>query len=372
MNEVTIVGAGLSGSAAAIRLARHHREVLLLEREPGPADKVCGEFLSHEACAYLDDLGIDLQSLGAVPITHLRLLSSRGCPEIPLPFCAQSLSRRVLDEALIALAERVGAQVLRGVRVSTLRAVPGRWEVVADGDRTFPTKDLFLASGKHDLRSHRRPPGRQNNLVGFKMHFTLTAEQRTRLRGMIELIPFEHGYAGLSLVEEDIANFCLLVERDHLRGLDGGWSELVGRICEEVPVLGTRLSGAIPHFNNPLAVNGIPYGLVQSDSEGLWKLGDQAAVIPSFAGDGMAIALHTAAVACQAYLRGEGPAQYQARIAHELGPQVRWATTMSQALVRRQGRQLMCSAARLWPGLMGLLASSTRITGARLLVPTSR
>jgi hypothetical protein len=33
-----------------------------------------------------------------------------------------------------------------------------------------------------------------------------------------------------------------------------------------------------------------PYGYVQNRSIGLWCIGDQAAVIPSFSGDGIAIA----------------------------------------------------------------------------------
>jgi menaquinone-9 beta-reductase len=43
-----------------------------------------------------------------------------------------------------------------------------------------------------------------------------------------------------------------------------------------------------------LAIASIPYGYVQNRSIGLWCIGDQAAVIPSFSGDGIAIALHSA------------------------------------------------------------------------------
>lgn len=56
-------------------------------------------------------------------------------------------------------------------------------------------------------------------------------------------------------------------------------------------------------WDKPLAVFGIPYGFVHKDSNttpGLYRLGDQIAVIPSFSGDGMAIALHTATFAVRA------------------------------------------------------------------------
>ena len=47
--KIVCIGGGPAGSALATRLARSGREVVLVERETGPHDKVCGEFLSWEA-----------------------------------------------------------------------------------------------------------------------------------------------------------------------------------------------------------------------------------------------------------------------------------------------------------------------------------
>jgi hypothetical protein len=52
-DEVLILGGGVAGCAASIALARKGRRVTLIEREPTPRHKVCGEFLSGEA---LEDL----------------------------------------------------------------------------------------------------------------------------------------------------------------------------------------------------------------------------------------------------------------------------------------------------------------------------
>ena len=99
-----IVGGGPAGSMAALRLASAGRNVVLLERESGPHHKVCGEFLSREAVAYLHQAGIVALGLGAATIGSLRLSAGSKVITASLPFQALSLSRRVLDEALLARA----------------------------------------------------------------------------------------------------------------------------------------------------------------------------------------------------------------------------------------------------------------------------
>src|SRR5271156_2718742 len=103
-DEVVILGGGVAGCAAAIALARTGRSVTLIEREPAPRHKVCGEFLSGEALEDLRALDIDVASLGAVPIDYVRLAAARSAAEAPLPFPAASLTRKALDTALIAKA----------------------------------------------------------------------------------------------------------------------------------------------------------------------------------------------------------------------------------------------------------------------------
>jgi flavin-dependent dehydrogenase len=50
--QITIIGGGPAGSAAAILLARQGYDVVLLEKDRFPRHKLCGEFLSLEAQDY--------------------------------------------------------------------------------------------------------------------------------------------------------------------------------------------------------------------------------------------------------------------------------------------------------------------------------
>ena len=93
----------------------------------------------------------------------------------------------------------------------------------------------------------------------------------------------------------------------------------------------------------------------------LKALGDQAAVIPSFSGDGMSIALHSAKLAAECYLRGEGSQAYQERLAAHIARQVRRATVLSRSLVSAGGQRLAIAAAFCVPSVMILGAALTRI-----------
>ena len=108
-DEVLILGGGVAGCAAAIALARRGRSVTVIERELTPRHKVCGEFLSGEALEDLYALGVDVASLGAVPLNYVRLAAGKRAAEAPLPFPAASLTRKALDTALIAAALAAGS-----------------------------------------------------------------------------------------------------------------------------------------------------------------------------------------------------------------------------------------------------------------------
>ena len=370
--DLLVVGGGLAGAAVAIPLAEAGWRVTIVEREVGPHDKVCGEFLSGEALGYLRGLGIDAAALGAVPVDRVRLAGRRHQAAVDLPFAAASLSRLVLDEALLTRAAAAGVTLRRGRRVQALEPTADGFRARLDDGTSLAGAQVALATGKHDLRGHRRPPGQQNDLVGFKSHFRLAPEQTRALARHVELLLFPGGYAGLELVERGLANLCLVVRQARLTALGGAWPALLDHVTRAVPLLGRRLEGAVGLHERPLAIATIPYGFVAPATgvqPGLWRLGDQAAVIPSFCGDGMAIALHSARVAADHLLAGHPAAAFQARLAVDVGRQVRRATILSRALVHPSAQGSLLLAARLVPNLMSLVARATRVPAPALLLP---
>jgi flavin-dependent dehydrogenase len=366
--EVMIVGGGLAGSAAAIGLACAGREVMLMERESQAQHKVCGEFLSREALKYLSSLGVGVPGVGGVAIRAVRLACQAGVSEAELPFQAMSVTRRRLDEELLQIAAAAGVRVLRGCRVQGLEREGAGWRAAVDGAEPVMAEAAFLATGKHDVRGRARPKGKQSDLVAFKMYWRLAPEQAAELEGHVELMLYRGGYAGLQPVEEGAANLCCLVERGELQRLGGRWENLLASMQRECGLLRERLQGAEALLERPLAVSAIPYGYVRAESDGVWALGDQAAVIPSFTGDGISIALHSGCLAAAMYLQGETAERFQERLRSELSGQVALATMVSRGLVWRPSRGMLTAVVGLWPGVLGVVARGTRISEAAMLV----
>lgn len=363
--EALVIGGGPAGAAAGVLLARCGREVTIVEKSTAAHDKVCGEFLSTEGVRYLTQLGLDLPRLGAVPVSGVRLARRKQIVEYHLPFDAMALSRKTLDEALLALAAREGANVQRGESIVALQHSQPGWMAQRAGGEVLRARSVFLATGKHDLNGWRRSPGFQNDLVAFKMYFNLTLSQQRALREWIELCLFPGGYAGLQLTGDGHANLCLLVNHDTLRQCGNHWPTLLMRILHFSEHLAKRLEGAVPLLMKPLALSSIPYGyLVRDAHPDLWRLGDQAAVTPSFSGDGMSIAFHSAAMAANLYMKGGSPRKLTAKLKNELRGSIALATAVSRLMISAPG---LAQLLRAYPPVLQLLAEHTRIPQTALM-----
>ncbi len=366
MDETLIVGGGPAGASLAIRLAAAGAQVRLIEGQAGPHDTVCGEFLSFEAGRSLLEVGVDPAALGATPVEAVALCRGARRSSVPLPFRALSLPRRVMDEALLARAAEAGAVLQRGRRAAGLERAGAGWRVRLDGGGSIEAARVVLATGKRDLRGWPRPPGPQPDLIGFGQHWRLAPAQAAALGGTVELHLFPGGYAGLQTSGAGRANLCLAVRGGAYAAAGRSWAGLMAALGASCPGLAARLDGAEPETAKPLAVASIPYGYVRRRADGLWRLGDQAAVIPSLAGEGMAIAFHSARLAADALLSGATAEDYQRALARDVGRQVGRATWVSRALVRPWGAAAAGLLAGRSPGLVAAVASATRITAGTL------
>jgi flavin-dependent dehydrogenase len=361
-HDVVVIGGGVAGCAASIALARAGRCVTLIERESTPRHKVCGEFLSGEALEDLHALGVEVTPLGAVPIDSVRLAAARRAAEAPLPFPAASLTRKALDTALIAEAAAAGVLVLRGHSVQTLaRTTNGTWQATLDDGSACEARTAFLATGKHDLRGFTRPEDPER-WVGFKMYYRLAQTQAAELAHASELMLYPGGYGGIQPVENGHANLCWVIQQKHLARVGYRWENLLVKMQQDCPHLERRLAGAEPLLAKPIAITHIPYGFIRrSTEEGLYCIGDQAAVIPSFTGDGISIALHTARCAVAAYVAGEAAPLFQAKLRTGLLAQMRLAGFAADGLNNALARAVLPFCLRVWPGVMRVTAKLTRV-----------
>ncbi len=359
MTTPLIVGGGPAGTAAAITLARGGLPPRLIERTTGDHDVVCGGFLGWDALALLGRLGIDAFALGGRPITRLRLVAGERRIETPLPHRAAGLSRRTLDKALLAAAEQAGATVTRGVIVRNADA-ESRVVRLHDGSE-IACDALILATGKHELRGLARPLiyRRDTLAVGLRAALPPCPARAAALAGVIELHLFDGGYAGLLLQEDATTNLCLSVSQQRLADA-GGPLPLLAELMRALPVLAERIGSDAPE--NIAAVAGVPYGWRTGGTRpGVFRVGDQAAVIASLAGDGIAMALAGGIGAGEALLAGQDAPDWQATFrAHTQRP-VAVAEALRRSAEHPLSRGALMALLRLFPGLTAPAALLTRI-----------
>lgn len=365
MNDILVLGGGLAGGAAAALLAGAGRSVTVLERETGPNDRICGEFLSIEAQRDLLAIGIDPRTLGAVATSRVRLLGNGRRIEAALPFVGLGVCRRLLDEAMLELAARRGARIERGVRVREVAATQVRTDA---GMKT--AAHIMLATGKRDVRGAGpdRRPSEDRDHVGFKLHWKPPLRQWTELAGTIEIILFEGGYAGIQPLSGGVLNLCLLIHRQRLAELGGGWNGVLAMLMRH-DGFACRLGDAEPLHQRPLAIANLPYGRLCTDPglspANLFRLGDQAAMTASLTGDGMAIALRSARIAARCLEAGGDAVSYHRLLHAVVSRQVRRAMWLQRVtewpLARNAGLGLLSLA----PTLLSALAGATRLPAWR-------
>ena len=165
------------------------------------------------------------------------------------------------------------------------------------------------------------------------------------------------------LHEDGTANACLAVRKSLLAASGGNPAGLLGGLARRHPHFAARLGSDL----DPAAIESIgavPYGWRAGTTEpGLFRLGDQAAVIPSLAGEGISIALASGALAVRTWLEhgAAGAQRYQRRMASEAAAPLRTArlawTLAERPLAARAGLAL---AERL-PAVLRWLIEASRI-----------
>lgn len=343
--DVAIIGAGISGACASIRLAKNGARVLLLEAGDFPRHKVCGEFLSPESKSIFARLAVleTLKNAGAIPVNSARVVSRSGREvKLDLPQSALAISRFELDRILASAAQNAGAKVLCRTRVRAVRPEMDGFEIfTARGN--FQARIILNAAGRNTNWLPREdgstppPASGQTKYVGLKTHF----KSSNFPAGLVELHAWRGGYCGLVQVEGGVLNACLLTRYDILKGRapEEFWSDLL----HHLPALRARLQGA--QIQMPwLATGNVVFSGSTPVAGKLWNCGDAAGFIHPLAGDGMAMAARSGELAgaiLSSHLR-EDISEKQAREIYQLAWQrefasrLKWAARFQKCLIDSQ------------------------------------
>ncbi len=351
-----VLGAGPAGCAAAIALARHGTPPTVIERTRETGDALCGGFLSWQTLSRLERLGI--ASLGVHPISHVRVFHRDQAATAQLPDAAGGVSRRRLDSVMQGVAMNAGATLERGV---TARSYAGGVLHTDGGDLTSAA--LFLASGKHDVRGFGRPKPGGDAPMGLRFRLAPHPALRALIGNSIELHLFEGGYAGLLLQEDGSANLCMALRKSRLGAAGGDAATLLRQLGDAHPQLGARLAFA-PSTIGADAIAAVPYGWrVRETLPGLFRLGDQAAVIPSLAGEGMGIAIASGVAAAAAFRHGGAAAapEFQRSFAARTRRPVAVASFLWHQGERDAMARIAIPLLRAFPALAEFAARLTRI-----------
>ncbi len=126
--DVVVVGAGPGGAAAAAHLASRGRDVVLLEKDRFPRDKVCGDGLTPRVIKELLGMGLVDEAHGRVTgwavQKGLRIHGGHTVMELPwpelddFPGWGGTATRRVFDDTIARSAQARGAALHEGVTVT--------------------------------------------------------------------------------------------------------------------------------------------------------------------------------------------------------------------------------------------------------------
>jgi flavin-dependent dehydrogenase len=214
-------------------------------------------------------------------------------------------------------------------------------KVVATEDAKLRGKSVVNASGRwSELQPRTELPGKR--LLGLKQHFF-----EEDAPNLTDLYFFPGGYCGVQSVGAEKVNVCALVDASAANTLNTVFTRskpLFERAIRWQPASESFATAPI-FFAAPQPVTG-----------DMINVGDAAAFIDPFLGDGISIALQTGVLAGECALEQDGQNTYQREYVRRVAPALRRAARLRQWLAS----PLAWKAMRI-PGVISLAARSTRV-----------
>ena len=355
--DLAIVGGGPAGSSAAITAARAGARVALFEARDFPRHKVCGEFVSAESLDLLAQLLGDtpgaVSGFASAPvIKRMRLLFGGRVIEVEISPAGLSIPRYILDALLWDAAQRAGVEVHSNCEITACNG-EGPF-ILQNSSVSFVSKAVIIAAGRWSAFTADRSLPAGPRWIGVKAHF-----REPNPSFSTDLYFFEGGYCGVQPVATGIVNACAMVRSDRATSL--------AQVFLLHPTLSQR-AACWQAATQPLSTSPLVYRKPQPVRGNMMFVGDAAAFIDPFVGDGISIALRTGRLAAECmseFCRGgnlltQAVAVYRRRYAEQFSPLITAASRvrflLSLPAIAKPG---VFELLRL-PGLIPYLIRKTR------------
>ncbi|HTT04616.1 MAG TPA: FAD-dependent oxidoreductase [Steroidobacteraceae bacterium] len=393
--DAIVIGAGPAGCTAAILLAQGGWSVALVEKQPFPRRKVCGECIAATNLPLLDALGVgeEFSRLAGPALRRVALMCATRTVSAPLPARRDSrhpwgraLGRESLDTLLLQRARTLGACVLQPATAQRLAGGPGAFRcevsVAADGQElTLRAPVAIAAHGSWQPlpteRARWRAARRASDLLAFKANFSGVRLEE----GVLPVLSLRGGYGGLVVADRGVATVACCIREDRLaacrRAAPGQSAGAVVESYLQQQCLGVRRALADASLLHPWIASGPvrPGVRLSAKSEGAFLVGNAAGEAHPIIGEGISMAMQSAWLLCRQLLRfpdvlqpcaqarsrqREIHQQYAAQWRAQFQARMRLASLFGHLAMRP------AIAARMFPllqGLPGLLTQSARWSG---------
>ena len=321
--DAVVVGAGPAGSAAARFLADAGHDVVLVEKEAFPRDKVCGDGLTPRAVKALQHLGLHDEAEGRVDgwarQDGLRMYGAGVVLDLPWPeledWPSHSLTatRALFDHTLATHAQKAGARLMEETEVtepvyltSAERRVAGVAYRRADGEEGVIRAPIVMAAdggssrfavtlGLH--RDQRRPLG-----VAVRAYYRSPRASLRMMEGFLELYRGDEllpGYGWLFPLSDGLVNvgWGLLNTSEHFRATNyrKTLDQWTASFPEDWEISRETMVGRPRGAGLPMGHNRKP-----PVYKGVLLVGDAAGMVNPFNGEGISYAIEAAAFAAEA------------------------------------------------------------------------
>lgn len=295
--DAIIVGAGPAGSACAALCSAAGVNVLLLEREAFPREKVCGDCLNRDSWPVLEELGVAgrVRATAHACVTEVEIgVISGEIFRYRAPHGSQgeiAVKRLLFDDILAKRAGELGASVQQGVAVSKIERDGEVWRITA-GDEAHTCRFLVAADGRNSTVARLAGvlPSPKRSRVAIQAHLPCPAGHETKVA--LQLLP--KGYCGAAGVGGNQLNVCLVSRPEDLPELKM-WA--AGKFGCDVR---TEWRSVAPLERAPVAP-------LQNQ---LILVGDAARVVEPFTGEGIYYALASGRLAAQFLTRDIGREEF--------------------------------------------------------------